>query len=389
MSNDIVLAKSTDFVNGLIKLFEVEINKLKPIESLTPAKQKLLTKHIHDCIKNLKRDFDLDLNEWLVTTQNTNVVYPAAGFQDKMNDMQEDSLIIYIKKAQLYKVYNTNNLEDFQNDENTHYRKSEYGPVYEVVRDSHPQKLMIVISDDIKNERMLNIKNDIIEFIKSSTVPEFAQTTFADLKVYSNDNNTEFVVSSVHLKNLSEKEYFIDEFIKFMQQKGNEDIANKIRSRPPCELVGARFYKLPTAKVSLNTGTSNNLIDQMISIPKKQSPIIINNNNTYIINNVNSNNTTKTMINSSTKITQKTSKKKTLKSFCKDIYDNKPEWYVPDTMVDIETIENAYRNYFDDHEISRAMISKKLTGMIFTYSTRNNGITKKKLYPFTKLKGNC
>jgi hypothetical protein len=66
-----------------------------------------------------------------------------------MNDIDDDSLIIYVTKAQLYKIYKPENLDDFQNDNNTHFRRRELGPVYEVVRDANPQKLTIVIKNGL------------------------------------------------------------------------------------------------------------------------------------------------------------------------------------------------------------------------------------------------
>lgn len=80
--------------------------------------------------------------------------------------------------------------------------------------------------------------------------------------------------------------------------------------------------------------------------------------------------------------------KKTLKSFYKFIYDTKPDWYEEGTFVPVETIVDAYREYFNDENTHKSHISKYLRGGIFIKSSRfgPEGKIKKKLYTFEELK---
>jgi len=136
-----------------------------------------------------------------------------------MDSIDDDALTVYVSKAQLYKVYPHENFDDFQNDDNTHYRKAEYGPVHEVVRDLHPQKLNIIINDDLSDIKIAKIKNKLVEFIKKNK--QFSTFTAAEIAIYKYDEKTEFLICPVSLENISEKVKMIDQFIRFVKSKKN------------------------------------------------------------------------------------------------------------------------------------------------------------------------
>jgi len=95
-----------------------------------------------------------------------------------------------------------------------------------------------------------------------------------------------------------------------------------------------------------------------------------------------------TIIDNRVNITNVTSDKKTIKTFCKHIYDSRPKWYIPDSIVDIKLIENAYREYFCDNKSTPSSISRLLKGKIFHENNRVKGVTMKKLVSFAILKRN-
>jgi len=367
------------------------LNKLLEVNITESSKWEAINDKLKETAMFVDRINDLDTNfqEYLHRTKNTNEIIPDADMQQRLNDIEEDSLIIYIKKAQLYKVYKSDTLEEFQHDESTHYHRAQYGPVYEVVRDEHPQKVMIVVAEDIKDDRINELKQHIIEFVRKN--PVFADAAISDLKAYSNNNKTEFVISSIRLPNITAKERFIEAFIKFMYKKGQDAIADKIQIRmpEPLELEGVRFYKLPTNKESLDNSNINNLLDQLIStVSISQTPVVINLNiNSHnTINNSNSNN----MALHNSRITYKntdssTKSKKTLKTFFKFICDTKPSWYLEGKLVELTIIENAYRDYFNDKSTSTAIISKNLKDKLYNYSTRTHNIARKQLVSFKTL----
>lgn len=357
--------------------------------SLDDKKIKLLNEKVRDIIKYKASlaELDMDLQSYIKDSENDHVaVFGDKEIQLRLNDISPDSLIIYVKKAQLYKIYHPDGMEEFIHDESTHYHKPQYGPVYEVIRDIHPQKLMIVIADDIRDDQLITIKQHIVDFI--NTEPTLINDNLSDMKVYSNDNNTEFVVSSVLLQNMSEKEIFIERFIRFMQYKGEIDLASKIQLRlPPCMIEGARMTKIPSIKTSLS-GTMTDVVAELVT-NSKQTPVIIN--QTFIINsnvnsninsNVNSNNIVHTLNNTSF---EKPNTRKTLKTFYKFLYDTKPNWYKGGTYVPLKTLEDSYREFFNDKTTSASAVSKKISDL-FISSTRVNNVTKKKLVTYETLK---
>lgn len=362
-------------------------------QQLSKQMKDAIEARIETCIKGIIEDksIDIDLQQHLLSAKNDNQIISVQDFPGMMNEIDKDSLIIYVKKARSYKIYKPNNLEDFTNDNNTHYRKSEYGPAYEVVRDTHPQKLMIVITKDLTTNQLKMIKDCIKEFVKD--VPEIKnESTLNDIRSYSNANNTELLVGRFRVENLVQKENIIERFIAFMQKKGGDDeteIANKIQVKPPVrfEAPGARFYDLPVVKKSLDglmldTNISEELISHLVSTDKEIHIHLTNingNNNTVHSSNVG---------NTINKTTNKTGKstKKTLETFYKHICDTKPSWYLEERFVEIEKIEKAYRDYFNDNSISRAMISRSLNGNLFNGTSRPSGITKKKLVSYDTLK---
>lgn len=374
--------------NNLLNRFTEIITELHLCESMEYSKMEMLVDKLEE-IKKFKdklADLDLDYKEYMEETKNDNDVIPTSSFQDRMNDIDDDSLIIYVTKAQLYKIYKAENLDDFQNDDNTHFRRRELGPVYEVVRDSNPQKLTIVIKNGLLENKIQDVKECIVDFAKRT--PTLSGITTSDLIVFNSDNNTEFLVGGLKLKNISEKEKIIESFIKYMRQKKESDISNRIELRaPPCdELEGARLYKIPSLKVQLGGNTSN-LVDQLITttVPSSQNPVVINNtfiiqNNSNNVINSNNNNRSATVNNSNTSST------KTLKMFYKHLYDTRPDWYIENSVVEMSVIEAAYRTYFEDHVTSKQVISRQLNGSLFQSGKRQNNIVKKTLVSFVNLK---
>lgn len=372
---------TAELVSYLRTKFNDFIQNIEECDTMTAKKASIIREKILAWETSLAEftELDLSLKEHIYERdKKTNEIYQLTEFQEHIDSINTDSLIIYIKKAQIFNVYNSDKLNDYMCHESTQYRKHEYGPTYEVVRDSNPQKLVIVITDTIPVDKLQNIKNKIIEFIKKSA--EFKNVA-TDFRIYADDNNTEFVVSSIKFKNLQHKEAFIDDFATFMRSTDDKDIANKIQFRPPKQygINGARLYKIPALKQLIEGAPlPTNSVEHLISTGTVQSLVI---NNTYIINsNININ---KNTVNVNGKV------KKTLKTFFKHIYDTTPEWYKEKSYVDIEIIENAYRQYFNDNKINRSMISKQLNGVLYNKSTRSNGTTKKWLNSYTELLKQC
>jgi len=362
-----------------------KIDGLKKYSTLSVEKIKLLMEKLDEFEKYGDSLFNLDLSlaEYMYDSRKTNEIVTNTKFQDVMESLSEDSLTVYVSKAQLYKVYNVDNLDDFENDDGTIYRKPEYGPVHEVVRDSHPQKLTIVFKDVIALDKITIIKNYIATYIQKNAA--FANFKPSDVTVYYYDNTTEFLISYLRMADISAKEKMVENFIKFMKSKGELVLSKLIEVKHPAcdELDGARFYKLPSAKNPVDHNTIN-IIDQLITTAapvKNKQPMVIN--NTFIIQNNNSNNTNN--INTVNNIKIDNASEKTLKSYYKYLYDTKPTWYVENGKVDMTIIEQSYRAYFNDYGTIKSIISRQLNGKLFHLAGAKR-TTNKVLVSFEQLK---
>lgn len=359
------------------------LDEITDYNSMDPDKLQLLLPYLDEWIDTMQniKELDLPLQEGLKTSlgsSSKHVIMTNAEFQNELNKIGDDSLIIYIKKAQVYKVYNpdtdgnTDNMyNDFVDDDNTKYRPKRTGNngnVYEVVRDAHPQRLLITIAEDVNANKIEHIKKLILEFINKHT--EFSETNMSNLKVYGNDNNTEFLVSNIHFSNIAERDEFMEEFIKYMRESKKDSIADKIQVRPPLGSVkGTRLYKVASQREPKDSSVVINSLEHLITYIKSKGGANVVINGPVTIVNGNNNNV---------KVTNNIVVKKTIKTFCRHIYDTNPEWYKENEYVDFGHIENAYREYFADNITETFAISKMLNGVLFTGSTRKMDAGKRK-----------
>lgn len=349
-----------------------------------PLKSSILSQKLEEVlyfVKELKNQ-NLQLKEHIkAVANNDEYIIDRNDMPNKINSISSDTLIIYIKNAQLYRMYKPEDLDDFRNHEGTIYKHRDTGPVYEVARDTCPQKLMIVLTDD-EDIRLEIMKTYIMDFLKN--YPKLS-ATINDLIIYKNGSNIEILINNTFLDNLADKERFVENFMRFLHQRGESEMANKIQVRPPvCELPDTRFYLLPSIRQQIDGPIIHNSLNHLITtaitngVPSVNININVQNIDNSVTNNDNSVNTT--IIGNSTK--------KTIKSFCKHIYDTKPDWYTPDALVDVKIIEDAFRDYFVDSESTASSISRLLKGKLFNTGSRIKGITMKKLFSMALLKKN-
>lgn len=374
--------------------------------SLEPGKLKNLEPYIEDLANRVikQKDLDIVLRNGLIDTigeNGNNQIISDDEFSNMLSQIKDDALIIYIKKAQTYKVYNpaedgdTNEmLSNFVDDDNTKFRPGHNrnnGPVYEVVRDTHPQRLLITIREDINTEKIKYIKHQIVEFTKK--YKQFAETSIENLKVYGNDNFTEFLVGNIRFKNIHERDTFVESFIKYMRECKKDRIADKIELRPPLgDIEGTRLYRLSSQKTPKESTVILNSLDHLVTSVTSSGqthltfngPVTINGDvhiNSNLVNNGMIGNAIGAAIGTTVNNTSLKNKiiKKNISSFCQYLYDNKPDWYKEGKFVELDYIENAYKEYFGK-DASSSIISKQLKNIVYTDSIRKTKDGKSKTY---------
>jgi hypothetical protein len=383
------------------------ICRINSVIDLEPEKLDNLEPYIEDLVNKIdkQRDLDLQLRNGLIETineYNNNQIVSDDEFSNMLSQIRDDALIIYIKKAQTYKVYNPSDdgynvdmLNNFVDDDNTKFRpgyNKNNGPVYEVVRDTHPQRLLITIKEDINAEKIQYIKQQIVEFTKK--YKQFAETSIDNLKVYGNDNYTEFLVSNIQFKNIHERDIFVERFINYMRVYKRDRIADKIELRPPLgDIEGTRLYRLSSQKTPKDPTVVVNSLDHLVtslSISGQPhltftGPVTINGDvhiSSSLVNNGTIGTAISTAIGTSinSNIKNKTKIKKTISTFCRHIYDTKPDWFKEGNFVELDHIENAYKEYFGNEDVLSSVIAKQLKGVLYTESSRKTKDGKTKTY---------
>lgn len=82
---------------------------------------------------------------------------------------------------------------------------------------------------------------------------------------------------------------------------------------------------------------------------------------------------------------------KNLASFCRYVYDTKPDWYLENKKVAMSTIYNAYIEYLDDPDvhIKDSTLSGQLSNLMYSKGQKyrdSKGCAEKKLYSYEKMK---
>lgn len=312
-----------------------------------------------------------------------NTIY-SDKFPTQMSSIDDDSTIIYLKNAEIYKVYSPESCHELSNHLIADFKVQ---PIYEVVRDNRPQKLIIVI-DDTNYERMKIIEKYLSEFIKEHKCA-ICPDNDPHIEILENKDKTEFVVTNVIFNNLHEKIDFTEDFILYMSSKEKE-ISEKIQLYPEQSgIKGIKYYDVPTRKINMKNGRLNDNLDMLVSkYPSSNIVVNLTVNNTIIDNSINNSTITKSTINSNIskiKASNGAPTKKELNAFYKNIYESKPSWYIENEYIELSTIESAYKKFFPNKQYTIAHISKQLKDM-FIKSKRLNGSTVKMLIPMNDLK---
>jgi len=272
-----------------------------------PSKLDTLSNHIDSFERDINAlcILDIDLVKSLTVDLTTRVddTFSSKDFQSKMKDIADDATIIYLKNAEHYKVYNPEERgQHLVNQINNDFRNR--GPIYEVVRDAYPQKLLIVLDEEDVHISVLNtMKKHIVEFLRKDS--KYNNMTDSDIVVFNSDTQTKFLTVNVIVKDINERDKFIEGFKRYMKNKGSSDIATKIEVRPDTDIEGARYFDLP-----IIDGVISNL-NHLITGTQTPPMVVINNLTVNINSNNNNNNVTTNNI--------QTDSPKTLKAFYGDL----------------------------------------------------------------------
>jgi len=370
----------------LIHLTDTKPNDNKIMRELMEKMSQMLENNIGDT--NVKDTFNAMVNAFdnyesidkdMVERLNnifSNDLVKKEQFVSIVKAIRQGSTVVYFKSAQLFKVYKKTELETLLGGQiRTIYKQ--LNESYEVIPNDSKQKI-IILGDISLADSIERIKTYIVSFMISEGITTFTDN---DIVCYKSKESIEIIINDYYVENQTEHDEIVKKLLNYiLQQEKNTKIVQKINTLSYSEFEGVKMVSMPSEKQLLATEYIEPLLTMISNVTqcsgfKNQINLSVTIHD-HSINTINDNSINTTNINENPK---------TIKTFCKYLFDERPEWYIENTYVPIEIIEQKYRAYFNDNYYSRANISRLLKGKLFTSSTRIKSVTHKKLFSFRDL----
>lgn len=222
------------------------------------------------------------------------------------------------------------------------------------------------------------------EFIKSEeTIVKIGRTERPFVESFKEYPNGSVILGVGHVKNciLGEK-LLISEFKKYYQRRldigleyfsGNLKMMKKTFYDTLYRIAESELKVIPINSISTNIAHNNSITDT---------------------DNIDANFTDEDIIDVTTAVnipiitnTTRTMEVKGYDSFCKHVYETRPDWYRENQLVAVEIIYNEYQKYSGDYEVRDAVVSRNLGGKMFEKGEggRDNGKRAKRLYTYERM----
>jgi len=335
-------------------LLDQYLNSL--IESKTDIKViQLLQKTIDRAIKfnNLDHDF-IDTLKYVAEHEGSHL-FDTDNYSSIVQELAKDSMVIYFKTADLFKVYESDDFdENFLKRIRTNYKKGR--EIYEVVDDSRPQKILVIIKSD-NMEEIIKIKKYIVQFAKH-THP----ISEDDLMTFNNEisGETEIVINKFYVPNSHARSEFILKLLQFITSKEkNTNISDKMKLSTASPIENTSIVLIPELK---------RLIDQSLSKETegyltKKSPVINININIENMQNIQKAN----VVQQAAVINNISSDGDDSDGFIEFLRETPPAWYVIGKIVEYDRLYDEYSTF---GSLTKKSFTMKYFNLLFTKSKR-------------------
>lgn len=367
--------------------FETRLGLITALKRRT--KMQMLDKQIIQSLTGM-----VELENQTVTDLNNKVELIHSSEFDKVLKRLDDSFVVYFRSADLFRVYNQKQIKELlENHINTNYRRN-VGPVYEVVHNNSPQKILI-LGDKSALVHIGKIKNFIVKFMKIKKV----DVPIEDILVMERGDLIEILINGVSVQDSNERDKLIKELLDFIDlEENSSDVTSKLNKREKAEFKDVQLYPIPSQKIvtgTTKTGDFRNLIsvvDSGVQIRTNGTVINIGNltiHNTVQVGSIHNtvNNTVKNVTNNITKNVTKIVLREPIGDFVSYIRDHQPEWYKPSGYILKDVIYDEYVKVFGN--ISKVTFFRIFKLRLFSDDIRSHkkgkGGRKVKMYEFDKL----
>lgn len=300
------------------------------------------------------------IDQALVATlkdQFQNGVKPKRELDNVMRTIENGSVVVYFKSAQMFKIYQKDDIEKVLGGElRTLYKN--LGSTYEVVPTDKEQKIIIIGDGSLVNS-LDKIKRYIIAFMKEKGVNTMSEK---DLICYKNEGYVEIIVNNYYVSNSVERKAIVNELLEYIRQKEqSESLANSMGRSYYSAIAGADMVKMPPGKESIGgfIEPSSGLITNLAKCQKIER---VAGGNTYNTINISiakvetlqmatniSNGSTNTVNNTLIINTVTEMHKLNIEAFLDFIRDTQPEWFKEGEWVEKKYIEDKYLEMYDEY----------------------------------------
>jgi len=263
-------------------------------------------------------------------------------YEDVIKSVENGSIVVYFKSAQLFKVYKKEDLLSLLDGQlRTAYKHLSQS--YEVVPNEAEQKI-IIMGDISLVDKIDHIKTYIIKFMLDKGIEAFKED---DIICFKNTNSgmVEIIINNYYVKNFSERNEVVQDLLKYIIRcEKNQDVASKLNMIPDCSAFdNANIISMPSEKQLLNENTRFiEMIDRLVHKTDTCTKLVKEGNiyNIYIQNAEVINNADTIIMNDSGSV------QSGIDEFLSHIKRENPDWYKPSTFIEKRLILEAFEDMY-------------------------------------------
>jgi len=298
-------------------------------------------------IKNLAEtlktysSIDKGMVETLHSLFNTDSLLKKKACEKVMESVENGSIIVYFRSAQLFKVYKKEELINLLDGQlRTAYKNLHQS--FEVVPSNSEQKI-IIMGDITLVDQIDHIKKYILQFMINKGVQDFKDK---DIICFKNEstNMIEIVINNYYVNNSSERNEIVQDLLKYiLTMEKNTNMTRKLGYMPDCsEFDNADVVSMPSEKQLINEDKCFiEMVDRLVRNTSKCSKLI-KEGNTFIVNFGNMNMTINNggVVNNDNATHNEESDE--IAQFIEYILDKKPKWYKESQWILISTLYEQF-----------------------------------------------
>lgn len=278
----------------------------------------------------------------ILKEQFADTLMQKSELMEAMKTIENGSVIVYFKSAQLFKIYKKDDIETLLGGQlKTLYRN--VGMTYEVIPNSAEQKI-IMIGDSSIISNIDKIKSYVVSFMRDKGIKDIEEK---DITCYKDDDNVEIIINNYYVKNSIERDIIIKELLGYITQKEKSNkLATKLGTDTYSVVEGAAMIPTPVRKeiIGKYIDPDRGLIGNVTECRQIQKNGDIYNVVYHIYNFQNAGDVhVNTIINMPEKPENDAEK---IEEFIEHIKNDKPDWYKAGEWIEKAVLLDKFKKMF-------------------------------------------